>query len=241
MIPKRIYYVWIGNKPISQSIRSNIKNWKSINPQFEIKKIDESNFDIERYPFIRDAYHTKNWAFASDLMRLIVIFENGGFYFDTDVHFRKSIESLCSKKSVWGMEAPGRVDSGLVLGAQKNDDDLNNIINIYNHLQFDHQNVNKMITTDIISTYFRSKGLRFNNKLQILENGTTIFPSPFFAPYHWWGGGHISDKTIAIQQYSKQWGTENKMSKFGKFSRDFYFYFPKTWLAIRHMKRNIIK
>ena len=126
MIHKRIYYIWLGKKPINEELKNNIKSWKKYNPDFEVYKIDESNFDINKYPYIKQAYDSGNWAYASDLVRLVVIYQNGGFYFDTDTKIIKSLDSLLAYKSVWALETPGIVASGLIIGAQKGDDDLKN-------------------------------------------------------------------------------------------------------------------
>lgn len=239
MIPKKIYYVWLGGKPLTSNIKANIKSWKEKNPDFQIIRIDETNFDIYRYPFIEDAYNSKNWAFASDLIRLIIIYNNGGFYFDTDVKMVKSLEPFLQYKSVWGMETPGFINSGLVIGAEKNDKHLRNIINIYRHLKFDANDIYNFVTTQIISDYFIRYGLKANNHLQILDGYIHVFPSDYFAPLHWWGGGHVTKRTVAIQQYTKNWGDSNGISKSGRFCRDLYHYFPKTYILIKKIKNSL--
>ncbi|WP_348636343.1 glycosyltransferase family 32 protein, partial [Lactobacillus kefiranofaciens] len=88
-IPKRIYYVWLEKNPLPKVVQKNLKNWKEVNPDFKIIRIDESNFDIKKYKYIEEAYRDKNWAFASDVVRLDIIYNYGGFYFDTDVFLKK--------------------------------------------------------------------------------------------------------------------------------------------------------
>lgn len=239
MIPKKIYYVWLGGAPLTPSIKNNIKSWKEQNPNFQIIRIDETNFDIHRYSFIKDAYNSGNWAFASDMVRLIVIYNNGGFYFDTDVKLIKPLEPFLQYKSIWGMETPGFINSGLIIGAEKGDKHLKNIIDIYSHLKFDPTNIYKFVTTQIISDYFVKYGLKVNNRLQILDGYVHIFPSSYFAPLHWWGGGHITKKTVAIQQYTKNWGDSNKISQFGKFCKNLYHYFPNIYTVVKKIKDNI--
>ena len=85
MIPKKIYYVWFGKKPLTEKIKQNIRTWKKFNPDFEIIQINEENFDISKYSFVKEAYHHKKWAFASDVARLDTIYNHGGFYFDVEI------------------------------------------------------------------------------------------------------------------------------------------------------------
>ncbi|MBD5807113.1 glycosyltransferase family 32 protein [Limosilactobacillus walteri] len=236
MIPKKIYYIWLGGTPLSLNIKNNIESWKVTNPDYDIVRIDETNFDISKYCFIEDAYNSKNWAFASDLIRLVTIYENGGFYFDTDVKLLKSLDPFLKYKSIWGMETPGLINSGLIIGAEKKDKHIGNIINVYQELNFDPDNIYDFVTTQIISNYFTKYGLKINNRLQVLDDYVYIFPSDYFAPLHWWGGGHITKRTVAIQQYSKNWGDSNRMSNSGKFVRNFYHHFPKTYLSLKKIK-----
>ena len=137
------------------------------------------------------------------------------------------------------METPGFINSGLVIGAEKNDKHLRNIINIYRHLKFDANDIYNFVTTQIISDYFIRYGLKANNHLQILDGYIHVFPSDYFAPLHWWGGGHVTKRTVAIQQYTKNWGDSNGISKSGRFCRDLYHYFPKTYILIKKIKNSL--
>lgn len=238
MIPKRMFYVWFGKSPLTLQVKENLISWQNKNPDYELIRIDETNFDVNKFSFIRDAYNSKNWAFASDMARLIVIYQNGGFYFDTDVKMLKSLNKLINYKSVWGMEMPGLINSGLIIGAQSGDDDIGNLINIYRNKMFDSNNINAMLTPRIITDYFVSKGLINKNIIQVLDNGTTIFPADYFAPYHWWGGGHITENTIALQQYQKSWGKRH-IEKSTILLARFHYTFPNLYSKFRFLFKKL--
>lgn len=232
MIPKKIYYVWFGTKKPNLQAEKNIRNWKNLNPDFEVIKVNENNFNIDKYPFISQAYKSKNWAFASDLARLIIIYQNGGFYFDTDVKMIKPLDNILNNKSVWGMEFPGLINSGLIIGANKGDDDLRNLIKIYEKKDFDSKKLNAMLTPRIVSDYFLEKGLKNNNKVQKLKNGTVIYPTDYFAPLHWWGGGKITNRTIAVHEYNKSWG-DKKINRSVILLAKFHYRFPSLYSTLR--------
>ena len=241
MIPKKIYYVWFGNNELPSIVQSNLQNWKEKNPEFQIIRIDESNFDIHKYKYVEEAYKQKNWAFASDVARLDVVYNNGGFYFDTDVRFLKSINTLCKFDSVWGMENSGWINSGLIVGAKKGDKDLKNLLNIYNHLTYSEENRDELITTHIISTYFYKLGLKIKNKTQCLKAGQIVFAPDYFAPYHWWGGGKITKNTIAIQQYLNSWGGDTKINYSQKMKHNLQFYWPTMYSFLKKAKNTYKK
>lgn len=237
MIPKRIYYVWLGKKSLPTEVQVNIESWKATNPDYSIIEINESNFNINKYTFVKEAYEQGQWAFASDVIRLDIIYNNGGFYFDTDVRLLKSIEPLRYKDSVWGLETVDNVNSGLIIGACKGNIDLKNLLSIYKKKHFKITDMQKLITTGIISEYFKSQGLKPKNSLQILPNGAYIYPSDYFAPKHWWGGGHITYRTIAIQEYRKEWGSKNKQVGLRRWIRlNFRHNLPKLFYFIQNIR-----
>lgn len=235
-IPKKIFYVWLGKNELPKIVKENLKNWQEFNPDFQIIRINESNFNISKYKYVEEAYKDKNWAFASDLVRLDVIYNNGGFYFDTDVLFRKNINNLCKYKSVWAMENSGLINSGLIIGAHKGDIDLKNIIDIYKQKNYSRDNLNNLITVKIITDYFKQHGLVCDNKIQFLDRNQIVFPTKYFAPYHWWGGGKENSDTIAIQEYLNSWGAQASMSV--KIKSNFRLYFPKIYAGIKQIIKN---
>ena len=85
MIPKIIHYCWFGNGELSELAKKCIGSWKKYCPDYEIKQWNETNFDISECKYMKQAYEAKKWGFVPDYARNKIIYENGGFYFDTDV------------------------------------------------------------------------------------------------------------------------------------------------------------
>ena len=94
MIPKVIHYCWFGNNPLPFEVKKCIDSWKKICPDYEIKRWDETNFDVYQNDFIKSAYGSKAWAFVSDYARLKIVYDEGGIYLDTDVELKKSLDEL---------------------------------------------------------------------------------------------------------------------------------------------------
>ena len=65
---KKIHYVWLGGGSLSKNIQYCIDSWKKMMPDWEIIRWDESNFDTQKYTFIREALDKKKYAFAADIM-----------------------------------------------------------------------------------------------------------------------------------------------------------------------------
>ena len=104
MIPKIIHYVWLGNKPIPESMQQCMDSWKKILPDYEwMCWNDESIKQIDSV-FIREAIDENKWAFASDVVRLYAIYHYGGIYLDTDVKVYKSFDPLLNHHAFIGRE-----------------------------------------------------------------------------------------------------------------------------------------
>ena len=85
MIPKIIHYCWFGRGEKPELAKKCIASWKKFCPDFEIREWNEDNCDYLAMPFMAEAYAAKKYAFVSDVMRLAVLEQYGGVYFDTDV------------------------------------------------------------------------------------------------------------------------------------------------------------
>ena len=97
MIPKVIHYCWFGGKPLPKTARKCLSSWKKMCPDYEIKRWDESNFDVNQNRFISTAYEAGAWAFVSDWARLKIIYDNGGIYLDTDIELLKTLDGLLDR------------------------------------------------------------------------------------------------------------------------------------------------
>lgn len=104
MIPKIIHYCWFGGNPLPELAVKCIESWKKYCPDYEIKRWDESNFDLKCCDYVKEAYQAKKWAFVSDYVRFKVLYDEGGLYFDTDVELIKPIDDILACGPFMGVE-----------------------------------------------------------------------------------------------------------------------------------------
>ena len=79
MIPKIIHYCWFGRNEKSDIIKKCIASWKKYCPDWKIIEWNEDNYDVNRIPYVKEAYDSKKWAFVTDVVRLEVVKEVGGY------------------------------------------------------------------------------------------------------------------------------------------------------------------
>ncbi|NCB48034.1 MAG: glycosyl transferase [Clostridia bacterium] len=208
MIPKIIHYIWIGGKPLPEIAVKCIKSWKKFLPNFEIKRWDESNLDIDKFKFVRQAYDTKKWAYASDVLRFDILNIYGGLYLDIDVEFIKPLdESFLKNKAFFAFEKEDSIAPGLIFGAEKGVKEIEDLLNIYKNLSFlDEEGKPILKTVCIISTdYFKQIGLRTDNSLQIIDD-IAFYPTEYFCPKSLSDGKiRLTKKTFSIHHYLASW------------------------------------
>lgn len=75
-----------------------IATWKKYMPDWELKRWDESNFDIAAAPlYVRQAYEARKYAFVSDYVRLWALEKFGGLYIDVDFMVYRPFDNLMDK------------------------------------------------------------------------------------------------------------------------------------------------
>lgn len=94
MIPKIIHYYWFGGNPLPESAKKCIAYWRKFLPDYEIKEWNESNFDVNKISYTKEAELAKNYAYVSDYARMWNLYNYGGLYFDTDVEVIKSLDDI---------------------------------------------------------------------------------------------------------------------------------------------------
>ena len=87
MIPRKICMTWETKNFELQPMKDAVDSWKILNPSFEVKvfdKFDRENL-VKEIDMVNKAYHIveRNSAKA-DILRLMYLYQNGGFYTDID-------------------------------------------------------------------------------------------------------------------------------------------------------------
>ena len=135
MIPKIIHYCWFGGKPLPEDAKKYIESWEKYCPDYKICRWDESTFDINEIPYVKEAYEAKKWAFITDYVRLYVLKNIGGIYMDTDVEVIKNLDCFLNEKGFSGFEKIDAVPTG-IMAAEKNHPFIIELLHDYDNLHF---------------------------------------------------------------------------------------------------------
>lgn len=211
LIPKKIHYFWFGNKPKPESVNKCIRSWKKYCPGYEIIEWNEDNYDINKIKFCRDAYNNKTWAYVVDAARLDVIYNYGGFYFDTDVEIVKNLDPLLGLDAFGGFESEQYVNPGCGFGATPKNKIIGEFLDKYNSISFNKykNDLAKISIPVLVTEILEKKGLVRNGSRQVID-GMTLFPVEYFAPKDLFSRIiNLTDNTYSIHHYDASW-VDNK-------------------------------
>lgn len=249
MIPKIIHYCWFGGNPLPESAKKCIESWKKCCPDYEIKEWNESNYDIQKNPYMKEAYEMEKWGFVPDYARLDIIYQYGGIYLDTDVELLKNMDPLLSEKAFMGCEGRTSASPGLGFGAEKGNPIIKEILeNVYKNRHFLQADgsIDTTPSPRLNTEFLKTKGLKLSGEIEHLGDEITIYPAEYFAPKNFATGEIVlTDHTYSIHHYDASWyEPEDKVimkvrwrcNKYGKPGHVVAFVIAKVLGVKRHLR-----
>lgn len=176
-IPKKIHYIWFGGKELPRASVAFLKTWEEILPDYEIIRWDESNFDVNQHPWLKEAYDNKKYGFASDYARLKVLYDHGGIYFDADIKVKKSFDQFLDLDFFIGHMDNATLATS-VIGAKKHSEIIAAMLTAYDEGKAIIGQQNNFWTTQFFLDYFDN--FRLTGKTQEIEPNVWAFRKEYF-------------------------------------------------------------
>lgn len=215
IIPPIIHYCWFGNKKIPDTYKKYMETWSKFCPNYEIRKWDENNCNIDEVPYTKEAYSVCKYGFVPDYFRLKIIYEYGGIYLDTDVELLKSLDPLRCVPAFCGMQYPGEVAFGLGFGAVKGHPVIKAMLDSYIDRHFILENGEMDLTPSPIFQTNDFIKMGYCPKPYYQEkNGMAVYPVDVLSPKNVHTGELlISDRTVAVHHFDGSWIDSEKRRK----------------------------
>lgn len=178
MIPKKIHYCWFGRGVKPSLVKHCIESWKKIQPDFEIIEWNEDNFDVHQCEYSKKAYQDKKWAYVSDFARAKILYEQGGFYLDTDMELKFPLNEFLEHQAICGFEMKG-VPYSAFWGVEKEHVLAKDLLEHY----LSKDTFETIPNTKIFSQLLVEKyGANANkDEYQELKFGVQLYPSTYFS------------------------------------------------------------
>ena len=206
-IPKVIHYCWFGDGRMPEDQQEYIHSWEKYCPGYEIRCWTEKDFDLNKYPYTRQAYEKKKWSYVSDVVRLEVLYEHGGIYLDTDVEVIRPLDDLLYQTGFVGIEKWGVINTGGGCGVVPKNELIKRILDekLKEGFILHDGSINTESSGYYETKVFVDAGFKPNNTIQTIE-GITVYTSDFFHPYDYMSKDlKITENTYSIHHFAGSW------------------------------------
>lgn len=202
-------------------------------PDYEIIEWNEDNFDVNYNAYTKMCYEEKKYAFLTDYLRLVIIEEQGGIYFDTDVEAVRSFDDLLAYPAFAGFENDTHIATGLGFGAEPHNPVIQQMLKEYDQL-LDGQH--GTVGCPILNTEAMLKfGLMLNGEKQNLGQ-IVAYPEDYFNPMNSATGVITrTPNTHSIHRYSMSWLPKHRIIR-SKITQRFHRIFGINCFAF--LKKN---
>lgn len=207
LIPKKIHYCWFGGKPIPEKFLYYIEGWREKCPDYEIIRWDESNYDVTKCLYMKQAYDCRKWGFVPDYARLDIIYHEGGIYLDTDVELIKNLDELLYQEAFAGLNIRKYVSLGLGFGAKKGHPFIKELRDYYDDKAFIDQNGEIDLCACDLHQYnvFKKYDFSLDGSFQKIR-GISLYPTAYFdARNSYTQKEYITDNTFSIHHNTVSW------------------------------------
>lgn len=207
VIQKKIHYMWLGRKELPDNLKKCIESWKKYCPDYEIIEWNEDNYDLDKHPYMKDAYNAGAYGFVPDYARLDILYEHGGIYMDTDVELKKNLDPLLYQEAFCGVEKWQVLNFGGCSGATKGNRTIKRFLDERKKIMFiDESGKENKLTCGFYDTKVAiDLGYELNGKTQSIE-GMNIYASDYFHPYDYMSGSlNVTNNTYSVHWFNGGW------------------------------------
>lgn len=242
MIPKRIHYIWFGQGREPEIFDHCIKSWKTVCPDYEIIRWDESNINFDMSPYTKFTRLNGKLGHIGDYVRLWILYNYGGIYLDVDVEMLKSFNGLLGYDAFFSFQDHKRVNLGNGFGSIKGNILLKKMMDTYDEFGKELLSTDSLKTSPEIDTpILVSNGLKNNNTLQIINN-CIFLPKEYMAPKSFYSQRlYLTNNTISIHHFDGSWTDSHRKSSYDVLFKLFPSFLAENIILIFEKIKIILK
>lgn len=234
-IPKILHYCWFGNGAFPKREQKCMKSWDKYLSSFEVKKWDETNFDIHCNSYVEEAFNAKKYMFVSDYCRLLALYNEGGLYLDTDCLVKRDFSPLMGDFAFTGYGGDNVEIAAHALAFPAHHPFLKKCLDSYEGETFIRSDGSYYTYTinQRMTKLLQEDGFIPNGKKQIID-GVTIYPMTYFCPIsmlpdtvrdckskntyciHVWGSKELKRERSFLVRFAHKTGLNKVIRRFRK-------------------------
>jgi hypothetical protein len=207
LIPRVLHFCWFGGQPLPPAAEACLASWRKHCPDYEIRRWDETCFDVTQTQFSAEAAGRRAWAFVADYARLKIVHDHGGIYLDTDVELVRSLDDLLAWDAFFGFQYDNTINTGHGFGAVAGHRLVGKLLAGYEDCSFfrpnglpDRTPCPQRDLPAFIAMGFTPDGTRQE------RNGAVLLPAHCFCPKAFDTGViRLHSETYAIHHFNASW------------------------------------
>jgi hypothetical protein len=196
-IPKVIHCVWLSGDKKPRLIQDCLDSWKRVMPDYEIREWGMADVEKINSRFLHGAIAVRKWAFATDFLRVWILYHYGGIYMDLDVYVYQKFDKFLGHRAFSGIEfwAPesyktlktkqikGLGIDAAMLGAEVGHPWIKDILSFYDDKEFinDSKFFMNIVMPNVIADVSKKYGFRYVPSFQMLNEGVHLYPNDVFS------------------------------------------------------------
>lgn len=198
MIPKIIHYCWFGGAPLPDKYKVWMESWHKYCPDYKIIQWNESNYDIKKNNYMRQAYESKKWGFVPDYARLDIVYKYGGIYLDTDIELVQNMDDLLYQKGFAGFQCSDQINLGSGFGAVEGLPIIKKMRDFYDNISFIKEDggLNLIESPRLQTQTLKEYGLKPDGEFQIIRD-LTIYPEKML------NGKNLFTRRVILKPYTR--------------------------------------
>lgn len=206
MIPKIIHYCWFGRGQMPKLALDCIASWKKYCPDYIIKEWNEDNFDLNMFPYVREAYDNRKFAFVTDVVRLYALYTEGGVYMDTDVEVIQPIDRFLNLQAFSGFQTEDSYPTG-IMASVKGGKWAKDNLDYYKgkHFVKDDGSLDLTTNVDTIMRLLEPYGIKADNTFQEIPDYFTLYPKEYFCPIEHVHNIILTENSYTIHHFAGSW------------------------------------
>lgn len=215
MIPKIIHYCWLSDDPYPEKIAYCIDSWKRKLPDYELRLWNFERINKDDFPWLKEAFEAKRYAFAADFVRAYALYHFGGIYLDSDVEILQCFDDLLHLPYFIGEEQIPNSIEAATMGAEKGHPLFKYLLDYYAGRHFVRSDGSldmrtlPSIMNEIISSKFRVLKISSVDSFDTAADCISLFPKDFFSPMHWETHEiQCTQNTYSIHHFAASWHSE---------------------------------
>lgn len=220
MIPKIIHYCWLSDDPFPPKIQKCVDSWHKYLKGYELRLWRLDSVPENEYPWVREAFEKRKYAFAADCIRAYALYKYGGIYMDSDVEVLGNFDKFLHLPYFIGYENGSGFLEPAIMGAEAGNEIFGKLLRYYHGRHFVKTDgaldmlPMPQIVDIVLKPHYQIVDIPSAEHFGESEECIYVLPHDFFSPVHRVHGElQQTDRTVAIHHFASSWVPWHKKLK----------------------------